>query len=141
MLCGFDAYQKVLACDINYVILATPPAFRPLHLKAAVAAGKNIFAEKPVGVDGPGIRTCLEVYEEAKAKGLSIAAGTQRRHQRSYKEAMKLIHEGAIGDIVAGRCYWNQGGLWKKDRQPSWSDVEWQLRIGSLSLGWPGITL
>ena len=125
---GFDAYTKVLACDINYVILATPPGFRPLHLKAAVAAGKNIFAEKPVGVDGPGIRTCLEVYEEAKAKGLSIAAGTQRRHQRSYKEAMKLIHEGAVGDIVAGRCYWNQGGLWKKDRQPSWSDVEWQLR-------------
>ena len=125
---GFDAYQKVLACDINYVILATPPGFRPLHLKAAVAAGKNIFAEKPVGVDGPGIRTCLEVYEEAKAKGLSIAAGTQRRHQRSYKEAMKLIHGGAIGDIVAGRCYWNQWGLWKKDRQPSWSDVEWQLR-------------
>ncbi|MFN8006639.1 MAG: Gfo/Idh/MocA family oxidoreductase [Terriglobia bacterium] len=125
---GFNAYKQVLACDINYVILATPPGFRPLHLKAAVAAGKNIFTEKPVGVDGPGIRTCLEVYEEAKTKGLSIAAGTQRRHQRSYREAMKMIHEGAIGDIVAGRCYWNQGGLWKKDRQSSWSDTEWQLR-------------
>src|SRR5258708_31382545 len=74
---GFDAYQKVLATGANYIILATPPGFRPIHLAAAVAANKNIFTEKPVAVDGPGIRAVLDVYERAKAKGLAIAAGTQ----------------------------------------------------------------
>ncbi|MEW6131309.1 MAG: Gfo/Idh/MocA family oxidoreductase [Acidobacteriota bacterium] len=129
MFVGFDAYEKVINTkEVNYIILATPPGFRPTHLKAAVAAGKNIFTEKPVAVDGPGIRSVLETYEQAKAKGLAIAAGTQRRHQTGYLETMKLIHDGAIGEIVAARCYWNQGGLWKKDRQPGWSDMEWQLR-------------
>jgi myo-inositol 2-dehydrogenase / D-chiro-inositol 1-dehydrogenase len=126
---GLDAYQKVIENrEVNYIILATPPGFRPIHLEAAVASGKNIFTEKPVAVDGPGIRSVLASYEKAKSKGLAIAAGTQRRHQTGYLEVMKRIHEGQIGDIVAARCYWNQGGLWKKDRQPGWSDLEWQLR-------------
>jgi myo-inositol 2-dehydrogenase/D-chiro-inositol 1-dehydrogenase len=125
---GFDAYQRVIASDVNYIILATPPGFRPAHLKAAVAAGKHIFTEKPVAVDGPGIRTCFALYDEAKAKGLGIVAGTQRRHQTGYLETMRRIHDGAIGRILAARCYWNQGLLWKKDRQPEWTDVEWQLR-------------
>lgn len=125
---GFDAFQKVLASDANYIILATPPGFRPIHLSAAVAAGKNIFTEKPVAVDGPGIRTVLGVYEQARAKGLGIGAGTQRRHQTGYLEAMKRIHDGAIGEITSARCYWNQGGLWKKDRLPEWTDAEWQIR-------------
>ena len=125
---GLEAYEKVIASDANYIILATPPGFRPIHLKAAVAAGKNVFTEKPVAVDGPGIRSVLETYEAANAKKLCVVAGTQRRHQTGYVEAMKQIHDGAIGDIVAARCYWNQGSLWKKDRQAGWSDLEWQLR-------------
>jgi predicted dehydrogenase len=125
---GFDAYQKVIASDVNYVILATPPGFRPAHLAAAVAAGKHVFTEKPVAVDGPGIRKVFEVYEQAKAKVLGVAAGTQRRHQTGYLETMKRIHDGAIGRIVSARCYWNQGFLWKKDREPNWSDAEWQIR-------------
>jgi myo-inositol 2-dehydrogenase / D-chiro-inositol 1-dehydrogenase len=125
---GLDAYQKVIASDVNYIILATPPGFRPIHIAAAVAANKNIFTEKPVAVDGPGIRAVLEVYEAARAKGLGIATGTQRRHQTGYVETMKRLHDGAIGDIVSARCYWNQGFLWKKDRQAEWTDVEWQLR-------------
>ena len=125
---GFDAYQKVIASDVNYIILATPPGFRPAHLAAAIAAGKHVFTEKPVAVDGPGIRTVLAAYEQAKAKGLGVAAGTQRRHQTGYLEAMKRIHDGAIGNITSARCYWNQGALWKQDRQPQWTDAEWQLR-------------
>jgi myo-inositol 2-dehydrogenase / D-chiro-inositol 1-dehydrogenase len=125
---GLDAYEKVIASDANYIILATPPGFRPIHLKAAVAAGKNVFTEKPVAVDGPGIRSVLETYEAANAKKVCVVAGTQRRHQTGYVEAMKQIHDGAVGQIVAARCYWNQGSLWKKDRQASWSDLEWQLR-------------
>jgi myo-inositol 2-dehydrogenase / D-chiro-inositol 1-dehydrogenase len=125
---GLDAFQKVIASDVNYIILATPPGFRPEHLKAAVAAGKNIFTEKPLAVDGPGIRSVLETYEQAKAKNLAIVGGTQRRHGNGYVETMKRIHDGAIGDVTAARCYWNQGALWNKPRQADWSDLEWQMR-------------
>jgi predicted dehydrogenase len=124
---GLDAYEQVIkACDL--VVLATPPGFRPLHIQAAVAAGKHIFTEKPVAVDGPGIRKVLEAYEEAKKKNLGIVAGTQRRHQKRYLESMQRIHGGDIGDIVAGRCYWNQGKLWHNAKRPGWTDVEWQIR-------------
>jgi myo-inositol 2-dehydrogenase/D-chiro-inositol 1-dehydrogenase len=125
---GLDAYEKVLASDINYVILATPPGFRPLHLKASVAAGKNIFCEKPVATDGPGIRACYEVFEESKNKGMAIGVGTQRHHQTTYLETLKRVHDGAIGEIVAARAYWNQGPIWVYPRQEGWSDLEWQLR-------------
>ncbi|HEY7329643.1 MAG TPA: Gfo/Idh/MocA family oxidoreductase [Gemmataceae bacterium] len=124
---GLDAYKGVLASEANYVILATPPGFRPIHLEAAVAAGKTIFTEKPVGVDGPGIRKVLKAYEESLSKNLAIVAGTQRRHQRAYVETLKQIHDGAIGDVVGGRGYWNQNTLWKRDRKPGMSDAVYQI--------------
>jgi myo-inositol 2-dehydrogenase/D-chiro-inositol 1-dehydrogenase len=114
--------------EINYVILATPPHFRPLHLKAAIEAGKHVFIEKPVAVDVPGVKTVIEAGQLAKQKGLGIAAGTQRRHLKSYQETIKRIQDGAIGDIVYARCYWNGGQIWVIERQPGWSDLEWQLR-------------
>ncbi|HZB26695.1 MAG TPA: Gfo/Idh/MocA family oxidoreductase, partial [Vicinamibacterales bacterium] len=125
---GFDAFEKVLASDVQYVILASPPGFRPAHLKAAVAAGKHIFTEKPVAVDSAGIRSVLETYEQARQKGLGIGVGTQRRHQAEYLATIKRLHDGAIGDVVSGQVFWNQGGLWNRERHPSWSDVEWQVR-------------
>jgi predicted dehydrogenase len=125
---GFDAYEKVLASDIDYVILATPPGFRPPHLAAAVAAGKHIFTEKPVAVDPAGIRSVLATYERAQQKGLGIGAGTQRRHQAQYVETIRRIHDGAIGDVLGGQVYWNQGGLWSRVQQEGWSDGEWQIR-------------
>jgi predicted dehydrogenase len=125
---GFDAYQKVLACDVDLVILAAPPGFRPQHLEAAVAAGKHVFMEKPVAVDPVGVRKVLAASDQAAQRRLAIVAGTQRRHQPSYLETMERIHDGAIGDLVAAQCYWNQGGLWVKERQPEWSDMEWQCR-------------
>ncbi|MEZ5162233.1 MAG: Gfo/Idh/MocA family oxidoreductase [Fimbriimonadaceae bacterium] len=128
MFSGFDAYTKVLQTDCDMVILATPPAFRPFHLQAAIKAGKNVFMEKPVAVDGAGIKIVYEASDLAKEKGLAIVAGTQRRHQNSYRETLARIHDGAIGDVVAMSCYWTQGGLWMHPRQDSWSDAEWQLR-------------
>jgi predicted dehydrogenase len=125
---GLDAYQHVINNkDVNYVILATPPGFRPIHIPAVVAAGKTLFTEKPVGTDGTGIRKVLAAYEEAKQKGLAVVAGTQRRHQLPYLETLKQVHDGAIGDILGARCYWNQGILWKRDRRPGSSDVEYQI--------------
>jgi myo-inositol 2-dehydrogenase/D-chiro-inositol 1-dehydrogenase len=124
---GFDAYQKVVdACDL--VLLATPPGFRPQHLEYAVKAGKNIFTEKPVGVDPTGIRKVLAAAEVAKQKGLAIVAGTQRRHEAPYIESLKRIHGGAIGEVVSGRIFWNQGAIWANPRKPGWSDMEYQLR-------------
>jgi predicted dehydrogenase len=125
---GFDAYKALLASDVDLVILATPPHFRHIHLAAAVAAGKHVFMEKPVAVDGPGIRSVLESAQAAADKRLCIVAGTQRRHEKSYLESMARLRDGAIGTIVAARCYWTQGGLWMHERQPAWSDMEWQLR-------------
>jgi predicted dehydrogenase len=125
---GFDAYEKVLATDIDLVILATPPGFRPMHLAAAVAAGKHIFMEKPVAVDPGGVRSVMASAAAAKAKSLAIVAGTQRRHQPEYLDVMKRVQDGAIGELTGGQVYWNQGGLWNAARQAEWSDVEWQIR-------------
>jgi predicted dehydrogenase len=126
---GFDGYKRLLELpDVNYVIQATNPHFRPYHVKAAVEAGKNVFTEKPGAVDGPGVRTLLEAHEIARQKNLGIAAGTQRRHRASYREAIKRIQDGAIGDIEYLRCYWNGGVIWVIDRTPAMSDMEWQLR-------------
>ena len=94
------------------MILATPPHFRPCTSQAAIEAGKHVFMEKPVAVD-PGRSLGYRIVGKLAAKkGLGIVAGTQRRHQAHYLEIMKRIHDGAIGEIVAGQCYWNQGGLW-----------------------------
>jgi len=125
---GLDAYEKVINCpDVNYVILATPPGFRPLHIQATIAAGKNLFTEKPVGVDGTGIRKVLAAYEDAVKKGLKIAAGTQRRHQKAYLESMSRIHGGEIGDITSARAYWNGNGIWFHKRQPGMTDAQYQI--------------
>jgi predicted dehydrogenase len=115
---GLDCHEKVINTPgVNYIILATPPGFRPLHLETAVRAGKHIFTEKPVCVDGPGARKVFAAYEEALKKGLGIGAGTQRRHQAPYIETIKAVHDGAIGNIVSMRCYWNGGGIWFRNRK------------------------
>jgi myo-inositol 2-dehydrogenase / D-chiro-inositol 1-dehydrogenase len=124
---GLDAYQKVIDC-CDLVMLATPPGFRPQHIEATIKAGKHLFAEKPVAVDGTGIRKVLAAHDEATKKGLSVVTGTQRRHQAGYVECLKRIHDGAIGDIVGGQVYWNQGPIWANKRQAGWSDTEYQLR-------------
>jgi len=124
---GLDAYKKVIDSGCNYIILATPPGFRPIHLQAAVNAGKHVFTEKPVAVDGPGIRKVFDAYEEAKRKKLGIAAGTQRRHQAGYLETIKRIHDGEIGEIRAARCYWMQGILWSRKPKPGMTPLESQV--------------
>lgn len=125
---GFDGYKKLLESDIDLVLIATPPGFRPVHFEAAVAAGKHVFAEKPVAVDAAGIRRFLKAAEESKKKDLLVQIGLQRRHERAYMETMKRLHDGAIGDIVAARAYWNGGGVWTRNRQPGQTEMEYQMR-------------
>jgi myo-inositol 2-dehydrogenase / D-chiro-inositol 1-dehydrogenase len=127
---GFDAYEKLLASPIDLVILATPPGFRPIHFEAAVKAGKNIFTEKPLGVDGPGVRRVLAANEHAKEKNLKIGVGLQRHHQAEYLETVDRLKSGAIGDILAMRVYWNDGGVWepRKTHSQVKSEMEYQMR-------------
>lgn len=126
---GWNAYQQVMARpDVDVVILATPPHFRPEHFRHAIASGKHVFMEKPVAVDPAGIRKVIAAAAQADAKNLSVVAGTQRRHEACYLDAMRRIRDGEIGEPVSACCYWNQGGLWSHDRQPDWTDMDWQLR-------------
>jgi len=130
---GWDAHKKVLACDVNMVILTEPPHFRPEHLRAAVEAGKHVFMEKPVAVDPVGVRSVIESSRLADEKNLTIVAGTQSRRVAHLVEGMKRIHNGDIGKVVGGHCLRIGGGMltWSeatKQRQPGWSDMEWQLR-------------
>ncbi len=125
---GFDACQKVLDSGVDVVLLCTPPHFRPAHFQAAVAAGKHIFAEKPVAVDAPGVRSVLATAEEARKKGLSVVSGLCWRYHQPKREVISRIHDGAIGDVVAMQVNYNTGGLWVKPRKPDWSDMEWQIR-------------
>jgi myo-inositol 2-dehydrogenase/D-chiro-inositol 1-dehydrogenase len=125
---GFDAYKRLLESGVDYVIIATPPYFRPEMFKAAVEARKNIFFEKPVAVDPVGIRTIMSAGKQAEAFGLCVVTGTQRRHQRDYIETYKMIMGGAIGEIVSANAYWNQSQLWYRNRQKEWSDMEFMIR-------------
>jgi len=124
---GFDAYKKAMALA-DVVILATPPGFRPIHFEEAVNQSKQIFMEKPVATDPAGIERVLAAAEKAKAKKLNVVVGLQRRYQSSYRELMKRVHDGAIGDIVSANAWWNNDGVWVHPRQPGWTEMEYQMR-------------
>jgi myo-inositol 2-dehydrogenase/D-chiro-inositol 1-dehydrogenase len=131
---GFDAYKKAIALA-DVVILATPPGFRPMTFEEAVRQGKNIFCEKPVAVDAPGIRRVLAAAAEAKQKNLKVGVGLQRHHQGGYLDSIKRLQDGAIGDLVAMRAYWNGNTPWVHPRAEleqqagrKLSEMEYQMR-------------
>jgi len=126
---GFDAYKKVLASDIDVVLLATPPGYRPEHFVAAVEAKKHIFAEKPFGTDPVGVRKVMAASKKAEELKLTVMSGAQRRHQDGYVETRKRVRDGAIGDIVAAYAYWvGTPVIQQKERDPKWSDLVFQQR-------------
>jgi len=133
---GFDAYRKVLASDIDFVLLCTPPGHRPTHFEAAVEAKKHIFTEKPISTDAVGARRFLAATEKARNLKLTVVAGTQRRSARETIETVQKIHDGAIGDVVSlGANYLSGPVLHVDHRDPSWGDMEWQHR-GWYSFVW-----
>jgi len=125
---GFDAYQRLIQSGVDVVILATPPHFRPQHLKACIDAGKHVFCEKPVAVDAPGVRSVLATTEEAAKKGLNLVSGLCWRYHYGVRETMKRILDGAIGDILAIQETYNTGTLWHRGRKPGWTEMEFQMR-------------
>lgn len=125
---GFDGGKQLIDSDVDVVLLCEPPHFRPMHLKYAIEKDKHVFCEKPVAVDGPGVRSVLETVEVARKKDLSIVSGLCWRYDYGVRETMKRLLDGAIGDIVAIQENYLAGTLWHRGRQPHWSEMEYQMR-------------
>ncbi len=125
---GLDAYVKAIQSDVDVVLLCEPPHFRPIHLRAAVDAGKHIFCEKPVAVDAPGYRSVLESTEIAKQKGLSLVSGLCWRYHNATRETVQRIQDGAIGDIVTIQETYNTGHIGGRPRDPALTEMEFQVR-------------
>lgn len=126
---GFDGYKKLMALpDVDIVILATPPRFRPDHFLEAVKNNKHAFLEKPVAVDPVGIRSIMATAKKAEALGLCVTTGTQRRHQEDYIETFKQVEAGAIGAITSAKAFWNQDHVWFRLREEGWDDMTYMIR-------------
>ncbi|NLF09554.1 MAG: Gfo/Idh/MocA family oxidoreductase [Pirellulaceae bacterium] len=125
---GFDAGRKLIASDVDVVLLGEPPHFRPAHLKAAIDAGKHVFSEKPVAVDAPGIRSVLASAEEAKRKNLNLVAGLCWRYDYGVRETIKRVLDGAIGQIKCIQETYLASPLSHRPRRPDQTEFEYQLR-------------
>ena len=123
---GLDGYKKAIDTDCDLVIIATPPGYKPQQFDYAVSKGRHVFMEKPVAADAVGVRRVLDAVEESKKKKLMVGIGLQRRHEPRYMETIDRIHDGAIGDIIAQRVYWNGGGIWYRNRTPEMSEMQFQ---------------
>lgn len=125
---GLDAYKKVIDGGVDLVILTTPPGFRPLHLAAAVEAGKHVFCEKPMATDAPGVRSIMESVKKAKEKKLALVAGFCWRYNYGERELFKRIHDGDIGELRSLENVYNTGPIWVHPRVAGQTDMEYQLR-------------
>lgn len=124
---GFDGYRHVIDSDVDVVLLATPPHFRPRHLRACIEANKHVFAEKPVAVDAPGVRSVLATTEMARQRNLCIVSGLNTRYSFIAQEAVRRVHEGAVGDVVALHSVRYGGGVWTRPRQPEMTEMQYQM--------------
>ena len=131
---GFDAYNQVINAGVDVVLLCTPPHFRPTHLEAAIRARKHVFCEKPMAVDGPGVRRVMALNNAAQQARLSVVAGFCYRYFEPMRETVRRVHDGAIGDIVALHTNYLTGALWHRPRTAGMTDMEWQMR------NWPYFT-
>jgi predicted dehydrogenase len=128
---GLDAYQKLIDSGVDVVLLATPPGFRPQHLRAAIAAGKHVFCEKPVAVDAPGVRSVLETARMAKEKNLSLVSGFCWRYSNYAGDPIRRVLDGAIGDVLSYYATYYTGPVKPmppaSTRPAGMSDIEWQI--------------
>ena len=125
---GFDAYKRVIESDVDIILEASVSHFRPMHFEAAVQARKHVFIEKPAGVDPVGVRSVMASGRMAESAGLTVVAGTQRRHAPDYAKTYTMIKNGAIGNLISANCYWNTVGPPNIKRQEGWSDMEAMIR-------------
>ncbi len=130
---GFDAFQKVIDSGVDLVLLTTTPVFRPEHFKAAVAAGKHVFMEKPFALDIPGLKSIISDAKKARSNGQSVLTGLAWRYSSHQMEMHKRIEDGEIGDILSTSSSYSGGG--RPNKMPdikykpkTMSDMEWSLR-------------
>ncbi len=124
---GLDAYKKVIDSGVDVVFLVTSPGFRPVHFDYAIEQGKHVFMQKPCAVDARGCRMLLETNAKAKEKGLKVGVGFQRRHDQKYIDIIKRLQDGAIGDIVSLRAYWDGRTPWTRKRKEGQTEMEYQI--------------
>ena len=124
---GFDAYKNVID-QVDVVLLATSPYFRPLHVEYAVEKETHAFVEKPIATDAPGVRRMRAACDKAAEKGISISSGLCYRYQHAKQATLQRVHDGMIGEIKSMECTYNTGGLWHRGRKPEWSEMEYQMR-------------
>jgi predicted dehydrogenase len=127
---GFDAYKKVIASDVDIIMLATPPGYRPEHFEAAINAKKHVFCEKPFGTDPVGVRRFMAAVKKSEELKLTVVSGAQRRNSQDYMETVAKIKEGSIGDVRALYAYWVGTPVVQQPngRKPEWGDMTWQHR-------------
>lgn len=126
---GFNGYKQLIdTVDCDVVFLCTPPGFRPMHLAYAVDKGKHVFAEKPMAVDAPGVRSVIESAKKAKEKNLMCASGYCYRYEFAKRETVKRIHDGMIGDVLNIQANYNTGEIWYRDVKPDWDEMKVQIR-------------
>lgn len=123
---GLDGYKAAIDSGVDLVVIATPPGFKPQQFEYAINNNKHVFMEKPVASDAPGVRRVLAAVEESKKKNRMVAIGLQRRHEPRYVETIKRIHDGAIGDVITLRVYWNGGGIWYRPRRDEHTEMGFQ---------------
>ena len=111
---GPRAYQDLASSDVDIVLVSTPPYFHPQHLAAAVAAKKHIYLEKPVATDVAGCRKVQELAKKVEGKQ-SVHVGFQIRYAPEYREMVRRIHDGAIGEIGSVQGYYLAGDLPRRD--------------------------
>ena len=127
MFSGLDAYKQAIDVECDLVILATPPGFRPQQFEYAIDKGRHVFMEKPVAIDAPGVRRVLAAVEKSKQKNLMVGVGLQRRHEPRYMETVKRLQDGAIGEVILQRVYWNGSGIWYHSRAANMSEMAFQV--------------
>ncbi len=128
---GIDAYKEVIGSKVDAVLLVTPPGFRPEHFRAAVAAKKHIFAEKPLAVDVPGCHIVMEAGDKAKLQNLTVVVGLQRHYSKAYRAAKKLFDEGAMGQAVMAHSAWDMGRIWgeRRGKRADWkSQLDFEVQ-------------
>ena len=123
---GLDGYKQAIDVDCDLVIIATPPGYKPQQFEYAVSKGRHVFMEKPVASDATGVRRVLKAVEESKKKDLMVGIGLQRRHEPKYMETVSRIHDGAIGDVITLRVYWNGPGIWYRNREKDQTEMAFQ---------------
>ena len=125
---GIDAAPRACASGAHAAILAGPPGFRPMHLKAAVDAGLHVFCEKPMFVDGAGALQVIDAAAAARAKGLNLVSGFCWRRSSPERALFERIAAGDIGDVVAMHSDYLTSPLGTVPRQQGWSDMAFQVR-------------